>query len=33
MELLLPRYENASVTDEGHGAGVYEAIVATLMDR
>ncbi len=33
MELLLPRYENASVTEEGHGAGVYEAIVGMLMDR
>ncbi|MBK5231023.1 MAG: HAD family phosphatase [Thermoleophilia bacterium] len=33
MELLLPRYENATVTDAGHGAGVYEAIVGTLMER
>jgi hydroxymethylpyrimidine pyrophosphatase-like HAD family hydrolase len=27
----LGRYENASVTEAGHGAGVYEAVVNTLM--
>lgn len=33
MELVLPRYENATVTEQGHGAGVYEAVVGSLMRR
>ena len=27
----LARYENARVCEAGHGAGVYEAVVSTLM--
>ena len=33
LELLVPTYENASVTDGANGAGVYEAIVGRLMER
>jgi hydroxymethylpyrimidine pyrophosphatase-like HAD family hydrolase len=29
----LRRYDNARVTEEGHGAGVYEAVVTTLAQR
>ena len=29
----LRRYDNARVTEEGHGAGVYEAVVTTLAER
>jgi hypothetical protein len=27
----LAKYTNARVTEAGHGAGVYEAVVSTLM--
>lgn len=33
IKLLLPRYENVTVTEAGYGAGVYEAVVGTLMNR
>jgi phosphoglycolate phosphatase len=29
----LAAYENVRVTEQGHGAGVYEAVVSTLMER
>ena len=31
MRDALARYENARVTEAGHGAGVYEAVLSTLM--
>lgn len=33
MRQALAGYDNVSVTDAGHGAGVYEAVLATLIDR
>lgn len=33
IKLLLPRFENVTVTEAGYGAGVYEAVVGTLMNR
>ncbi|MFY9265525.1 MAG: HAD hydrolase family protein [Solirubrobacterales bacterium] len=33
IRALLPAYANATVTEERYGAGVYEAVVETLMDR
>lgn len=33
LKLLLPRFENVAVTEAGYGAGVYEAVVGTLMNR
>lgn len=33
MQLLLPRYENAVVTEASYGSGVYEAVVSRLMER
>lgn len=33
IKLLLPRFENVTVTEAGYGAGVYEAVVGTLMER
>lgn len=33
LELLVPEYDNASVTEGANGAGVYEAVVSRLMER
>jgi len=33
MREAITAYDNVRVTEAGHGAGVYEAVVSTLMDR